>query len=269
MLLSSIAENNLKLIEKGDKIITEELFYRYVKWLIFNIVGTLIARYSTIKIPLGKLSENSWWKRIFILQYDQQTGIYYFQITGSTFYGGRRFLHYQKLIIMYSLVFFYGNAYQKYFNDWKSDILHAIICYTMIILYGCLESVKGMNISLTPKDWPKFTLQFEAWLLFVLIATISLFVHHVNLAIAQDILGEYIFSIMTVIICYLYSYFYIVKLEPEPIWHIHHWFIGLFLSFCWRFDDFYSKLAFSFYYGVFLEGSSDSMGPIIYNDDDR
>jgi hypothetical protein len=134
-----------------------------------------------------------------------------------------------------------------------------------VILYGCLEEVKGMNFSITPSQFPYYSLQFKIWLILVFTITNYLLVYHLWLADQAGIFWAYLNALLAIPGLYLYWYWGIIKLEPGADWHLHHWFIGGFCALFWRFDDEISRVAFSIYWGVFLSGAINGLDPIIYN----
>lgn len=242
-------------------------------WLTIHYVGLGIGYLSTRKIICNNIGNNPKFNSWIIFNTDNE-GNKFFKIWVSYMTKQDRVVYLIHTLWVSLIMFAYGNIPNK-MNSFF-DLFYLIPIYLMIPLFGFLGQVKALsNFSISPDYIRNMPLAGKITFTLLALLCTSLVSYHFYLAYLANELIYYILGVVFIPLFYTYLYKFwlqnyyadynnshaIIGYDDDeqqvekPNWHIHHWFVGFYFSLLFRYDTLVSQLAFSIFYGVFLEGA--------------
>lgn len=163
-----------------------------------------------------------------------------------------------------SLLFLWNEIFNNQFT-WEVEIVGCVLLTVVGITFALLGRLKGMNTTCTfgrCKDWPVASICLYT---IASALALSLFGYNLYLAIEKDIWIWYLIMPVLIPIVYVILWFTVFK-KDTGVFHIHHWWIGLYIASLCVFSEPFSRIGFYIFCGVFLEGATLYGYDTLFND---
>lgn len=231
------------------------IFDRIIIWL-FGItgLGTIVTWFGfrPVRIPNQWVSTIN---RVFRLK--QIDGAWYLVNRPRVRTRVDMFHEYYHIFLLSLVMYAYGNWENRVNNmSWWSWL--GLISSPV---FGWLGQLRGMEFSVVPNFWSHLTIQIKVSMVILVIFLIGYLSYQLWCSYYA---GELV-SFMSIMICiptvYLMAYLGSRKklrdknMENRVSWHIHHWFIGYYLTLWSRYSSDVSNFCGMIFWGVFLEGA--------------
>lgn len=137
----------------------------------------------------------------------------------------------------------------------KKDLKTLFCFFTFIVtipVFGMLGQINDLKTSVSTTGYSSWTRNAQAVFISALLILLIAIAHEIYHAHKEKYLKLYILSFLSVPMVYVvFNLMYIQKV----VFHLHHWFIGYYISFFMRTDVFYVNIIYSILYGIFVQGS--------------
>ncbi len=170
---------------------------------------------------------------------------------------GKHFIDMFVMIYYFTLIFYIGNYYITFPNK-RTIITSAIIMF----IWGYFSTLRSFKYSLiSVHDW---TTAMWVAVIMITIIIITLTVYHLHISYQQDIFKKnmllLLFCICNILVKYL-----CLNTNNRKYFHLHHWFLFMYLSVLTTLDNNISKYSAGLCIGISMHGISHYGPDSIYD----
>lgn len=220
-----------------------------VVWIAFNITAITVAHFFYKQVSCPLCADSNLDKYIYLKNGEE------FDIA-NTEYTRSEYAHTATIILAFAVTQYYVcNLKERYFDDWKRCLLYMTITLITIPIFGGLGRIKGIDFSFSTQDSVSWTIPSVIIIGIFLVVVVLIFIHEIYAAIGRNFWKQYITAIFLVVGYYIALWIYANNHTTEKI-HVHHWFVGLMLTYAIQSNTVYTNILFAIFGGVFLEGAT-------------